>query len=513
MPMSAKEQALFETSIVTIKAQQKQLENLVAPVYPTGTIVAVFEKSAIVDTGNSVYDCERPNGTDQSWIGSTVQLHPKTGQIVKRSPYVRYGQTATITQIEQKLIFLNTGMQGTITTEYSQVPIDTLSVGDHVVLNFSNLVIMKKVEFKSKYAFQVQAPLDWSDIGGCVEAKAELRKVLEFPYTKAAVFDFFKKKRVKGGVLWGRPGMGKTLLGRACAGAIARVHKAESVATGFIYIKGPEVLSKWVGDTEEAIRGLFDHARLHYKHHGYPAVIFIDEVDALLTRRGTRTAAGMEQTVVPQFNAEMDGMEESGAFVLLATNRIDTLDPSILRNGRTDRKFHIEAPTIFTAPEIFEIHMRDVPVANQCSKEQLIEAVNKALFSQTYPLYKLETNKGMRVFTLGDIASGAMIAGLVERATSFAIDRNLDNPTPDGLRDSDFNDALTAIHSEQFGIPHFDELKEYVEDGKYEVTGLATCRSAADIDLPVSKQPETAVAIVPGSALMNAFNKDPKDAN
>jgi proteasome-associated ATPase len=520
-----KEQEMFDKAMATIKSQQAQLVSLTAPVYPTGTIVAVFEKSVMVEVGAAIFECERPTGTAPDWIGATVMVHPKTGQVVKRSNYVRYGQTATIMQIEGKMIFLNTP-NGQTTTEYSAVPIEALAPGDRVVMNHTNLVILQKSEVKSKYAFVAQTPLDWSDIGGCAEAKAELQKALEFPYTHAKVFNFFHKKRVKGGVLWGRPGMGKTLLGRACAGSIIRTHKAdpESFATAFIYVKGPELLVKWVGDTEQAIRDLFEHAKQHFLKWHYPAVIFLDEADAFLTRRGTRTASGMETTVVPQFNAEMDGMEESGAFVLVATNRVEILDPAIIRPGRCDRKFHIAPPTIETAPEILEIHMRNVPIAHSgwadvqpCSKEQIIKTSTERFFSDKYPLYKLETDKGTRIFGLSNLASGAMLAGLVERATSYAIDRNLENPDPDGVNLGDFDLALEAIHKEQFGLNHYDELKEYIDTERLVLRNLVQCRSAEEVaaPMPQSETPETRVlaVAVPSGSVYPMSDADKKKVN
>ena len=513
--MTPKEQEVFEKALKTIKAQQGQLEALTAPVYTVGTVLAVFDKSVVVDNGGQRFECERPNGVNRDWIGTTVQTHPKTGQIVKLSSFMSYGQTAVVTQIDDPLITLSAS-QGVITTEYSKIPVALLSVGDHVILNPSNTVILTKVEIKSKYAFTTQSPLDWSDIGGCTEAKAELRKALELPYTNAEIFRFFNKKRVKGGILWGRPGNGKTLIGRACAGAIARVHSKESVSTGFIYVKGPEILSKWVGDAEEAIRTLFDHARAHNKQHGYPAVIFIDESDALLTRRGTRTAAGMEQTIVPQFCAEMDGMEDSGAFVLLATNRVDILDPAITRPGRIDRKFYIGPPTRDTAPEVFNIHMRGIPVTKECSTEYLIDFAVNELFGDKYPLYKLETDKGDRIFTLAHITSGAMIAGLVERAASFAIDRNIEaGGTPDGVNSADFSVALDAIHREQFGLNHFDELKEFVETEKIEVTGFTPCRNMTDAGNPIPKRESPkifAIAMPSNNSVLDSGKKKGYDA-
>jgi ATP-dependent 26S proteasome regulatory subunit len=408
--MNDKERQAFDKAISTIKAQQRQLEDLASPVYPIGTIVGVLEKSLILDLNNGVFEAERPAGTDSSWLGAVVKIHPKTGQVVTTSKYIRYGQTASVQQIIGNVIVLNL-LDRSFATEASQVPAAELAVGDSVLLDFTNKVVLRKVESKSKYGYKTQSPLAWTDVGGCSEAKAELRKELELPYSHADVFKFFNKKRVKGGLLWGRPGNGKTLLGRCCAGAIARAHGKEGADTGFLYVKGPELLSKWVGDTESGVRSLFDHSRLHYKEHGYPAVIFIDEADALLIRRGMRTTSGMEQTVVPMFNAEMDGMEESGAFVLLATNRADILDPAITRPGRCDRKFYIAPPTKESAVEIFSIHMRNVPIAASGSKEQLIECANNAFFSDQFPLYKLETDKGIKVFSLAQLASGANIAG------------------------------------------------------------------------------------------------------
>jgi proteasome-associated ATPase len=482
------EQQLYDKAIQTIRAQQQALENLTAPSYPVGTVLAVFDKSVLISLNNGLFEAERPSGTEKAWVGRTIQVHPKTGQIVKlASAGPRYGATATVTQVSGSMVVL-TVSQGEFSTEYSAIPVGELAIGDHVALDSTNLVILHKIESQSKYAYQTQSPLDWSDVGGCAEAKAELRKALELPFSHSSVFSFFHQQRIKGGLLWGRPGNGKTLLGRCCAGAISRAHGREGADTGFLYVKGPELLSKWVGEPEAAVRGLFGHAKLHFKKHGYPAVIFIDEADALLMRRGMRTASGMEQTMVPMFNAEMDGMEESGAFVLLATNRADALDPAITRPGRIDRKFYIGPPTKESAPEVFSIHMRDVPVALDCSKEQLIAAANEGFFSSKYPLYRIETNKGARIFNLGHLASGAMVAGLVERAVSCAIDRNIalapgsaadpkDCPPFDGLREADFSTALVAMHQSEFGINHFDELKEFIDSEKVEVLGIAPCRT------------------------------------
>lgn len=494
--MNDKERLAFDKAIETIKKQQSQLEALASPSYPIGTIIKVLDKSVIYDLNNGVFEADRPAGTDDGWVGTTVRVHPKTGQVVSASKYIRYGATAVVQRVIDTTIVL-TFNSGTFVTEASRVPAADLKAGDTVLMDYSNKVVMRKVQPHSQFNYQATSPLNWDDIGGATEAKAELRSELELPYQYTEVFKYFDKRRMKGGLLWGRPGNGKTMIGRACAGAIARAHGKEGQSTGFIYMKGPEVLSKWVGDTEGGIRAPFEQSKAHFLLWGYPAVIFIDEADALLIRRGMRTTSGMEQTVVPQFNACMDGMDDSGAFVLLATNRADILDPAITREGRCDRKWYIAPPTKDNAPEIFNIHMRNTPIAKAESKEQIIIRTNEEFFGDQFPLYKLETDKGTKIFNLGHLASGAKVAGIVERALSMALNRYTvpNAPALDGVTQGDFDQALKAIHEEQFGMSHYDELKEFIETEKVSVTSITPCRTVAEIAAQAPKPAEQAVAV------------------
>jgi SpoVK/Ycf46/Vps4 family AAA+-type ATPase len=277
------------------------------------------------------------------------------------------------------------------------------------------------------------------------------------------------------------------------------MHGKESQESGFIYIKGPEILDKYVGETEQRIGEAFDYGVAHFKKHGYPAVLFIDEADAILIRRGMRTTSGMEQTIVPMFNARMDGIEDSGVFVILATNRADILDPAIVRPGRIDRKIYVAPPTKENAPSIFDIHMRNVPVAKGASKEQLVAATVESLYSDKFPLYYIETeHNGRSIFGLGSLASGALIAGIVERASAIAINRCLTERAVRGmgydelmkissdvdalravlgLTQSDFDNALEAMQKEQYGMNHFDELREFIETGKLDVTSIEQCHT------------------------------------
>ena len=504
--MTPQEEALFNRARLKIEEQQDLLRKLTAPAWHVGTVIAKYEKRCIVDAAGQQYEVERSEENDELFkalqIGNPVDLHPQTGQIVKLSSFVAYGATGTVTQVDEPLVQINLP-QGLVTTEYSTVPV---AVGDKVVMNSTNHVILRKLKVESRYAYKTQSVLTWDDIGACEDAKRELIAALETPYAHPDVFGFFNKSQIKGALLWGRAGNGKTLLGRAAAGTLARIHGKEAQNSGFIYIKGPEILDKFVGETESQIREAFTAGKTHFKKYGYPAVLFIDEADAIMMRRGSRTASGMEMTIVPQFLSEMDGMEDSGVFVLLATNRADTLDPAVIRPGRIDRKVYVAPPTKLNAPEIWDIHMRRAPMSKGISKEQVIKATNEALYSEQYPLYYIDTPKGRSTFSLGNLVSGALIAGLVERASAIAIDRNIEaqenyaNPKKnyvlDGLRQTDFDAALVAMHKEQYGMSHFDELREFIDNKHLDgITNIEQCHDGQKLVEP--KVPTGQVVAIP----------------
>jgi len=215
----------------------------------------------------------------------------------------------------------------------------------------------------------------------------------------------------------------------------------------------------------------------------------------------------MEMTIVPQFLSEMDGIEDSGVFVLLATNRADTLDPAVIRPGRIDRRIYVAPPTKDNAPSVWNIHMRNIPTSKDVKAADLIQATNDALYSEQYPLYYIDSKAGRSTFSLGNLVSGALIAGIVERAQAVAIRRNVvaltGTETPDfaaialaskqvekfdGLRQEDFNNALTAMHKEQYGMNHFDELREFMDTKKIEPTSIEQCHDGAKITAQAKTQ-------------------------
>jgi transitional endoplasmic reticulum ATPase len=201
----------------------------------------------------------------------------------------------------------------------------------------------------------------WNDIGGLEEVKQELKEAVEWPLKNPEIFKKLGIKPPKGIMLYGPPGCGKTLLARAVA--------TESEAN-FITIKGPEVFSKWVGESEKAIREVFRKARM-----AAPAVIFFDEIDSLVPRRGLGFAdSGVTERVISQLLTEMDGIVTlEDIVVIAATNRPDIVDPAVLRPGRFDRLIYVPEPNEKSRLEIFKIYTKNMPLSKDVDLTQLTE--------------------------------------------------------------------------------------------------------------------------------------------
>ncbi len=207
----------------------------------------------------------------------------------------------------------------------------------------------------------VEVPeVHWDDIGGLEEVKQELREAVEWPLKYPKVFEEMGIRPPKGILLFGPPGTGKTLLAKAAA--------TESQAN-FIAVRGPEILSKWVGESEKAIRKIFERAR-----QVAPAIIFFDEIDSIAPARGARFDSGVTDRIVNQLLTEMDGIQPlTNVVVIAATNRPDILDPALLRPGRFDRIIYVPPPDKEARKQIFKIHTRKVPLADDVDFDKLAE--------------------------------------------------------------------------------------------------------------------------------------------
>ena len=244
---------------------------------------------------------------------------------------------------------------------------------------------LKEVRPSALREVQVQIPdVSWDDVGGLDELKEELQEAVEWPIKYKDAYDYVNVESPKGILLHGPPGTGKTLIAKALA---------KMTESNFISIKGPELLSKWVGESEKGVREMFRKAR-----QAAPCIIFLDEVDALVPRRGGGSDSHVTENVVSQILTEIDGLEElNNVLIIGATNRLDIVDEALLRPGRFDRIIKVPNPDIDGRKHIFEIHTKNKPLANDVKISEIVR--------------------------LTDDFSGAEIAAVANRAAITALKR------------------------------------------------------------------------------------------
>ncbi len=458
-----------------IKEQNEILEQLKEAVVVKTHIVAINKtktKVAIVSDGKIV-DIPFPKQfAKQIGVGSFVNVL-FDGQVVVITDVMPNDDELSCGVI---VLATSTGNNGKVEVDfdgqtrvvtYGQERFQTKpEPGDRLVVDHQCFVALANLgKDERKFSYQGNTGVTWDDIGGLEDAKEALRDAIEAPLAHKELFKAYQRKPVKGIMLYGPHGCGKTMLAKAAATSLARTHGAQAANTGFIYVKGPELLDKYVGNTEAQIRSLFARARTHFKKHGYPAILFIDEADALLGKRGERGSLGMETTVVPQFLSEMDGLEESGAFVLLATNRPDMLDPAVIREGRIDGKVLVSRPDRTNAEDILRIHLRNKPMASNVSINDAAKKVVELVFSDELLFYEIQTKDKMHKFTLGNLINGAMLATVVESATRMAMHRDINsgNKRPSGLGFNDLHESVKSIFTQNLDINHDQAVAEFCE--------------------------------------------------
>src|SRR6266487_1667781 len=310
--------------------------------------------------------------------------------------------------------------------------------------------------------------LPWSSICGQDEAVQAIRDTIELPFLHRDLFKRFEHTVPKGFLLYGPPGCGKTLLGKATAYNLRQQVKAQSGVDRpefFLHVKGPEILNMWVGESERQVRDLFAQCR-ERANDGALAFLFIDEAESILgTRHGGRYHS-MASTLVPMFCTEMDGLEPlQNVVVILATNRADLIDPAILRPGRIDRKIKVNRPDLAGARRIYEIYLKSsLPLAEP--SETLAQALAQAHYARSQVNEFLEvvyrSGRNDKLYR-GDLASGAIIAAIVERAKSLAIKRSILTKQETKLTLEDLHTALQREYDENDLFPPTDNTEDWLK--------------------------------------------------
>lgn len=440
--------------------------------------------------------------------GATVRLGENL-QVVEVTGFADSGDVAAVVEVvgdrlivadklgEEAIVKAARPLQSLITNR-------ELTTGDSVVVDRRSgwaFHMIPRAEVSSLVLEEVP-DVSYENIGGLSNQIEQIRDAVELPFLHPEIYRHYGLRPPKGVLLYGPPGNGKTLIAKAVANSLSKSMGSSDKASRFadsyfLNVKGPELLNKFVGETERQIRQIFERAR-KIAHAGKPVIVFFDEMEAIFRTRGTGVSSDMESTVVPQLLSELDGVEGlDNVIVIGASNREELIDPAILRPGRLDVKIRVDRPDQEAALDILSKHIDgSLPlaadlVAEHGGKEEAAAALCRAIAEELF-----RRDAAHRYVTLhladgqtkdlywADFVSGAMLANIVDRAKTFAIKRALSQTATTseaaaegGLNTADVLDAITAEINDSENLPDTTNPTEWAR-----ISGHATGR-VVDITL------------------------------
>ncbi len=388
--------------------------------------------------------------------GAEVTLNESMVIIAARHPDTM-GDIGTIREL------LDDGIRVVVTARADEDMVCTLSdglrgtklrIGDRVRIDTRSGLVLEVLGRPDvdELLLEVVPDVTYDDIGGLDTQISAIADAVELPFLHADLFAEHRLPAPKGVLLYGPPGCGKTLIAKAVANSLAKKVAAsigeDKGRSYFVNIKGPELLNKYVGETERQIRLVFERAR-EKSDEGWPVIVFFDEMDSMFRTRGTGVSSDMESTVVPQLLAEIDGVEGlENVIVIGATNREDLIDPAILRPGRLDVKIRIDRPDAHAARQVFLRYLNDeIPLGEGETVDQMVSAAVDEMYRVDDDNRFLEVtyaNGDKEVLYFKDFASGAMVENIVRRAKKSAVKRVIDG----GSRGITSDDLIAAVRSE-----------------------------------------------------------------
>jgi proteasome-associated ATPase len=394
--------------------------------------------------------------------------------IIEGSGYVARGEIATIVDFiaDNRAIVLGHTDDERVITLAEPLRHEKLKVGDHILFDPRTNYAFEKLPKSSveEVVLEEIPDVTYEKIGGLGEQIEMLRDSVELPYIYPEIFAEHKLSPPKGILLYGPPGCGKTLIAKAVANSLAKSieqRTGKETTPYFLNVKGPELLNKYVGETEHKLREVFKKAR-EKASEDVPVVIFFDEMDSLFRMRGSGISSDMEATVVAQFLSEIDGVESlNNVIVIGASNRQDLIDPAVLRPGRLDLKIKVNRPDAEAAREIFSKYLTaDLPFhASELEKygNDPAKAVDAMITETIRRMYeKTEENKFLEVtyakgereiFYFKDFSSGAMIENIVARSKKKAVKRFIDHKER-GIKVEDVIESVNEEFKENEDLPN-----------------------------------------------------------
>jgi len=415
------------------------------------------------------------------------------------------GPVAKITEViggDRLRVGSEHGTHSMVLQRSADLATSTLKLGDEVRVdsNYRMALEMLSSTKSHEHYLDTVPELPWEKVGGQEAALQAIKDAIELPLLHADLFKKFQHATPKGFLLYGPPGCGKTLIGKATAYNLTKQLREKTgveMREYFMHVKGPEILNMWVGESERMVREIFATAR-EKRREGFMPFLFIDEAESILgTRRASRYSSILS-TLVPMFCSEMDGIDSlNDVVIILASNRADLIDPAILRPGRIDRKIKVNRPNKQGARDIYRIYLtNNLPYDGALTKESAAigEAIDRLIDRLLENQFaRCEENKFLEV-TLrsgrkevlyrSDLLSGAIIASIVERAKAIAIKRAIATQQEEGIREDDLRISFHAEYIENDIFPPTDVIEEWLKLVNYDpenVVKIAPVKPMSDL--------------------------------
>src|SRR5881275_903076 len=488
MEISQREEVFIEAR-QTIEKLEEVIKKVTSPANRIGTFLGnVGKETAHIVVGGADYYCNvDPRIPMAKLKKGTRVLVNEAFVIVGDLGFELAGPVTKVTEVigtDRLRVGNEHGTQSLVLQRSSDLAKTAVKQGDEVRVdsNYRMALEMMSAPGSQEHYLDSVPELPWSKVGGQESAIEAIKDAIELPLLHPDLFAKFQHATPKGFLLYGPPGCGKTLIGKATAYNLTRQLRARATDTDkdvreyFMHVKGPEILNMWVGESERMVREIFATAR-EKKSEGYMPFLFIDEAESILGTRRASRYSNILSTLVPMFCSEMDGIDSlNDVVIILASNRADLIDPAILRPGRIDRKIKVDRPNKEGAREIYRIYLtNDLPYDGVLAKEadNIGAAIEKMIERFVdWQFAKRDENKFLEV-TLrsgrkemlyrADLLSGAIIASVVERAKALAIKRAIANAgrqdsfeLAEGITEQDLQASFNAEYVENDIFPPSD---------------------------------------------------------